>query len=184
MEVQALIAQILNKLEGGIHGRVQLQKLVYFCKAFGTDVNANYKLYIYGPYSQQVADSLQDGVLDEIFTEADGKIAKGQRFDEYFSTLSESEVLKNVQEDIVADVLDTFSSLPTKQLEILATTFFINRQQNALFGSSDENSVLEKVRRAKASRFSEEEIGNSYKRMLEVCVPLDQKYSQTSLRQQ
>lgn len=177
MEVQALIAQILKKMDSGIHGRVQLQKLVYFCKAFGTDVNTNYKLYIYGPYSQQVADSLQDGVQDEIFIEANGSIGKGQKYAEYIDSLPETEILKDRQEEIVAAVLGGFGSLSTKQLEILATTFFINRQQKALFGSSDEESVLEKVRRAKASRFSEDEIENSYQRMLEICVPLEKKYS-------
>lgn len=177
MEVQALIAQMLDQIERGIHGRVQLQKLIYFCKAFGADVNANYKLYIYGPYSQQVADSLQDGVLDEIFQEAEGNIVKGENFDEYLRTLPDNDRLSGNQRNIVDQVLATFLPLSTKKLEILATTFFINRQQKALYGSTDKESVLEKVRRAKAARFSEQEIENAYIQMNELCVPLEEQYS-------
>lgn len=133
-------------------------------------------MYIYGPYSQQVADSLQDGVQDEIFIEANGSIGKGQKYAEYIDSLPETEILKDRQEEMVAAVLGG-GSLSTKQLEILATTFFIKRQQKALFGSSDEESVLEKVRRAKASWFSEDEIENSYLSMLEIGVLLEKKYS-------
>ena len=61
MKTQALIAHILNYMNGEIHGRIPLQKLIYFCKAYGTAIDANYRLYIYGPYSQQVAASLQEG---------------------------------------------------------------------------------------------------------------------------
>ena len=57
-------------------------------KAFGTTVNANYKLYIYGPYSQQVADSLHEGVMDDIFSETKGLISKGTEFDKYFHNLN------------------------------------------------------------------------------------------------
>lgn len=176
METQALIAHILNRMNGDIHGRVQLQKLLYFCKALGADVNANYRLYIYGPYSQQVADSLQDGVMDEIFQESNGHIQLGINFKEYFDSLFGSDCLNGRQEDIVNDVVATFGNMSVKQLEILATTFFIDRQQKTLFNSTEKQEVLDKVRRAKSSRFTEAEIENSYSLMLEHCVPLVEKY--------
>ena len=40
MESNAFIIQLLEEKGGEIQGRVQLQKLVYFCKAMGVDVNA------------------------------------------------------------------------------------------------------------------------------------------------
>lgn len=69
MELQSFIVQLVDKNGGEIAGRVRLQKLVYFCKALGADLNVNYKLYIYGPFSRQVADTLQDCVLDDILLE-------------------------------------------------------------------------------------------------------------------
>ena len=147
MEAKALIAQLLKCMNGQIHGRVALQKLLYFCKVCGADVDASYRLYIYGPYSQQVADALQDGIIDHIFAE-----------------------------QIVKDVVETFSGETARQLEIIATTFFIDCQQKALFGKDDKDIVLDKVRRAKRARFSEQEIEESYGLMMEKCVPLVRKY--------
>lgn len=167
MESLALIAHILQRMDGTIHGRVQLQKLIYFCKAAGASVDANYRLYVYGPYSQQVADSLQDGVIEEIFQESNGRIEKGENFVEYYESLSEQNLLEGKQGQIVNSVLTRFRDMPVRELEILATTFFIARQQKTLFGSTNQQSVLEKVRKAKSSRFSEEEIEHSYEQMLE-----------------
>ncbi len=175
METQTLIAYILNHMNGTIRGRVQLQKLIYFCKAFGTTVNANYKLYIYGPYSQQVADSLHEGVMDDIFSETKGLISKGTEFDKYFHNLNKEDCLTNPQR--IHDILNTFKDLDINHLEILATTFFIYRQQKSLFGDVDKDNVLDKVRRAKSCRFTEEQIVNSYNKMEEICLPLAEKYS-------
>ena len=168
MKTQALIAHILNYMNGEIHGRIPLQKLIYFCKAYGTAIDANYRLYIYGPYSQQVADSLQEGVMEEIFQESRGLISKGMEFKEYAYTLNGENSLSNEQERIVQDVLNTFGNMSAEQLEILATTYFIYRQQNSLFGMVDKEMVLDKVRRAKSSRFTEEQIVNSYRKMEEM----------------
>lgn len=176
MKTQALIAHILNYMNGEIHGRIPLQKLIYFCKAYGTAIDANYRLYIYGPYSQQVADSLQEGVMEEIFQESRGLISKGMEFKEYAYTLNGENSLSNEQETIVQDVLNTFGNMSAEQLEILATTYFIYRQQNSLFGMVDKEMVLDKVRRAKSSRFTEEQIVNSYRKMEEICFPLTEKY--------
>lgn len=177
MESQALIAYIMNNMEGQIHGRIQLQKLIYFCKAYGTTVDANYKLYIYGPYSQQVADALQEGVMDDIFCESKGLISKGEEFEKYINSVCNASPLNGQQEKIVDEVLDTFRNMTSGQLEILATTFFIYRQQKSLFGSADKEEVLDKVRRAKSSRFTEEEIISSYNKMEEICFPLAKKYA-------
>lgn len=176
MESLALIAHILQRMDGVIKGRVQLQKLIYFCKVAGVSVDANYRLYIYGPYSQQVADSLQDGVMEEIFRESNGHIEKGEYFTEYYNSLHDQDCLEGEQEKIVNSVLTEFRNMPVRELEILATTFFIDRQQKALFGSASQQYVLDKVRKAKSSRFSEAEIEKSYDQM-EDCLRLIQQYS-------
>lgn len=175
MDTQTLIAFILNRMNGTIHGRVQLQKLIYFCKAYGTIVDAKYKLYIYGPYSQQVADALQEGVMDDIFFETRGLISKGNEFERFYESVNQDQIFNGRQEKIVNEVLNTFGDMSTDQLEILATTFFIFRQQTSLFGNADKECVLDKVRRAKSSRFTEEQIADSYQRMENVCIPLAEK---------
>lgn len=178
MELKQFMAQLLQEKGGPIQGRIQLQKLIYFCKALGADVNANYKLYIYGPYCQQIADALQDCVVDGILTETNGGIEKGSEFDAFVQSASESgNELSGTSKKIVCDVLTACSDLSTRQLEIAATTFFINRQLKVLFGSDDKERVIEKVTEAKGSRFSEEEIRQSYELVQEVFLPIEYKYS-------
>ena len=143
MELKAFIIRLLEEKGGEIHGRVQLQKIVYFCKALGVNVNASYKLYIYGPYSQQVANALQDCVADDILVESNGIIKKGIECDDYLGALSGSgNDLSDRSQEIVRDVLQICNQMNTKELEITATTFFIDRQQKALFGKDDRNAVI------------------------------------------
>lgn len=177
MTLQAFIVQLLHQTGDSIHGRVQLQKLVYFCKAMGADVNAYYKLYIYGPYSQQVANALQDCVLDDILVESDGIIRKGTEFNSFLSYIDESgNTLSEHTKKIIQDVLTLCEPLNTKELEITATTFFIARQQRALFEKIDQKEVVDKVTAAKKTRFTEHEINESYQRVIDEWLPLEKKY--------
>lgn len=181
MDSASFIIQLLDKAGGTICGRVQLQKLVYFCKAMGADINANYKLYIYGPFSQQVANALQDCVADDILVETEGAIRKGKDFDSILQKIYKSEdALPDITNNIVHDILDQFRHLTTKQIEIDATTFFINRQQNALYGKSEKATVLNMVSKAKGTRFSPEEIESSYNRMVSIFLPIEKKYIDTT----
>jgi hypothetical protein len=178
MDLQSFIVQLVEKNSGEIAGRVRLQKLVYFCKALGADINTNYKLYIYGPFSQQVADTLQDCVLEDILLEENGIIREGTEFNAYMES---SEILNNPlpeqSEQILNDVLELCRPLSTRDLEITATAFFIDRQQKVLFGCHDQNIVIEKVTHAKGNRFSENEINASYQRVLQKWLPLVKKYA-------
>ena len=178
MESNAFIIQLLEEKGGEIQGRVQLQKLVYFCKAMGVDVNANNKLYIYGPYSQQVANALQDCVADNILTESDGVIGKGVNYDIFLNDIVKSEnKLSDISKKIVKDILGLCNQMTTKQLEITATTFFIDRQQKVLFGDDDKEAVIRKVSNAKGKRFNHNEIETSYQTVMEEFFPLEQKYA-------
>ena len=178
MELQSFIIRLVEKNNGEILGRVRLQKLVYFCKALGADIDANYKLYIYGPFCQQVADILQDCVMEDILQEKDGIIQKGSEFRSCLaSAVLENTSLSRQSMEIMEDVLNICGRLNTKELEITATTFFINRQQKVLFGCDDRDVVIDKVTRAKGNRFSRKEIEMSYQRVLEEYFPLVDKYA-------
>ena len=178
MELKAFITQLLDEKGGEIHGRVQLQKIVYFCKAMGVNLNASYKLYIYGPYSQQVANALQDCVADDILTEVNGIIEKGDEYDAFMESVAGSgNILSDISRKIVQDVLQLCNTLTTKELEITATTFFIDRQQKALFGNDDKDIVIQKVTKAKGNRFDKSEIEDSYQRMEKEFFPLETKYA-------
>lgn len=174
MELQSFMVQLVDKNGGEIAGRVRLQKIIYFCKALGADINPNYKLYIYGPFSQQVVDTLQDCVVEDILVEENGFIKRGIEFKDYLKPVTDSE---DPSMEILVDVLELCKTLSTKQLEIDATTFFIDRQQKILFGCEDQKIVIDKVIRAKGNRFTKDEIQESYKRVVQKCFPLVKKYA-------
>lgn len=179
MELQSFMVQLVEKNGGKIAGRVRLQKIIYFCKALGADINPNYKLYVYGPFSQQVADTLQDCVVEDILTEEDGLIQRGIEFKEHLKSVADSE---DPSMKILVDVLKFCNTLTTKQLEIDATTFFIDRQQKILFGCEDSKAVMDKVIRAKGNRFTNDEIMQSYQRVVDRCFPLVKKYAAVGSR--
>lgn len=174
MELQSFMIQLVEKNGGEVAGRVRLQKIIYFCKALGADIDPNYKLYIYGPFSQQVADTLQDCVVEDILVEKNGLIQKGIEFKDYLEPVKG---LETTSIKILIDVLELCKTLSTKQLEIDATTFFIDRQQKILFGCDDKQDVIDKVIHAKGNRFTVDEIQKSYQRVVEKCFPLVEKYA-------
>lgn len=177
MTSQAFIVDLIKEKGGNIQGRVQLQKLVYFCKALGAEVNTSYKLYIYGPYSQQVANALQDCVADDILIESNGLIQKGAEFESFLNYATDrGDTLSARSEEIVLDVLDSCKLFNTKDFEIVSTTFFIYRQQKALFNSTDKEEIIRKVTNAKGSRFTPDEINQAYQRVLDIFIPLEKKY--------
>lgn len=177
MELKAFMIQLLKEKGGEIHGRVQLQKIVYFCKTMGVSVNAGYKLYIYGPYSQQVANTLQDCVADEILSESNGIIKKGVEYDFCLQSIASRDILSGISQQIVHDVLQLCNNMTTRELEIAATTFYINRQQKALFGNDNKDAVIKKVIEAKGNRFNDDEIKESYQKVVNEFFPLEGKYA-------
>lgn len=174
MQLQSFMAQLVEKNGGEVAGRVRLQKIIYFCKALGADIDPNFKLYVYGPFSQQVADTLQDCVVEDILVEENGVIQRGIEFNDYLESVTG---LEDQSMKILIDVLELCKTLTTKQLEIDATTFFIDRQQKILFGCEDKQDVINKVIHAKGNRFTEDEIMKSYQRVVEKCFPLMKKYA-------
>lgn len=174
MELQSFLVQLVEKNGGEVAGRVRLQKIIYFCKALGADIDPNYKLYVYGPFSLQVADTLQDCVVEDILVEENGLIQRGIEFNDYLESVTD---LEEPSMKILTDVLELCKTLSAKQLEIDATTFFIDRQQKILFGCGDKQNVIDKVMHAKGNRFTKDEIMKSYQRVMQKCFPLVKKYA-------
>ncbi|MBC7292713.1 MAG: hypothetical protein H5T84_01175, partial [Thermoleophilia bacterium] len=64
MKLEALIAYLASRTQ--IRGKKALQKLVYFCREAGVPLYATYRLHVYGPYSNEVAEELRTAVDKEI----------------------------------------------------------------------------------------------------------------------
>ena len=63
MQLEGLIAYLVNTK---MSAEKALQKLVYFCSEAGVPMHARYRMYIYGPYSNEVAEELAEAITKEI----------------------------------------------------------------------------------------------------------------------
>ena len=116
--------------------------------------------------------------MEDILVEKDGVIREGIEFGAYMeSVMALEDPMPEQSMEILEDVIALCEPLSTKELEITATTFFIDRQQKVLFGCPDQDAVIEKVTHAKKKRFSNDEIARSYRRVVEECLPLVEKYA-------
>lgn len=65
MELEALIAYLVDRT-AIIRGKKAIQKLVYFCSEAGVPVYASFRMHIYGPYSNEVAEEIGEAIAKEI----------------------------------------------------------------------------------------------------------------------
>lgn len=159
MEIEVLIAYLTAKLP--IRGKKALQKLVYFCTEAGVPVRANYRLYIYGPYSNEVAEELSEAVTKEIIKVGDDGLSfyKGLSCDEYLAR-NQQEIEANQEK--IERVLTTFSSLTPLTLELYATVHFIASALREAYGQVSQERVVKEVYGAKVGKFTIERIKAAY----------------------
>ena len=164
MDIYTLTSYLAENLEF-IKGKKAYQKLVYFSKAIGIPLNESYKLYYYGPYSQQVADELEEclnyGILD-----------KSEEAFYFNAGIKSKEVLEKNKKDIYAykerleKIIKTFGECDPMELEILATVHFIYNNMNFIYGMNDRKVIIEEVKKIKSPKFSDTEIQDAYKKLL------------------
>ncbi|MEW6276145.1 MAG: hypothetical protein AB1556_13680 [Bacillota bacterium] len=163
METEALIAYLTSK--SPIKGKKALQKLVYFCTELKVPVRANYRLYIYGPYSNEVAEELNEAVIKEIVKAGDDGLSyyKGLSCDEYLAT-HQQEI--QAHREKIDRVLATFGSLTPLNLELYATIHFIAVSLQEAYGRVSKEKVLNEVYSVKAGKFTIEQIETAYDNLL------------------
>jgi hypothetical protein len=163
MKLETLIAYLTDQTI--IKGKKALQKLVYFCSEAGVPVYVNFRLHIYGPYSNEVAEELGEAITKDIVKIApDGySFSRGSSCDKY---------LARDREDIVANqekikkALDVFGKFMPKDLELYATIHFISTALNEAYGEIAEERVVREVYRAKGDKFSVQRIKDAYQDLL------------------
>lgn len=160
MELKTLVAYLAKHTE--IKGKKALQKLVYFCVENGVPVNCSFHMYLYGPYSDEVAEEIGELVNSEILSiKPDGyTFIKGTACDEYYSC-HEQEIQQH--KAIIYDILKRFSGFRPLMLELYATVHFIANAKKHINGNVEEEEVVKEVRRAKGTKFSEQDIKNAYR---------------------
>lgn len=160
MRLETLIAYLADKTT--IRGKKALQKLVYFCAEAGVPISANFRLHIYGPYSNEVAEELVEAVTKEIVKiSPDGyTFSKGVLADKYID--GDRENIEANREKI-QKVLDKFGGLSPLDLELYATVHFITIALREAYGQATEEKVVREVYRAKGDKFGVQKIKSAYK---------------------
>ena len=154
------IALVVEACKRGVGGRKKLQKMVYIAQALGYPLREDFTLYLYGPYSEELAAEVQRmkelNLLDERKLDSSYIIKltnNGKALLEYFL----NNITKEVGNDNVKRMKDLFGELskydPWK-LEIVATLFYFYH-----IGYFDMNELRKAVKRAKP-KFSPNEIDN------------------------
>ena len=160
MNTSIVTAYLIDSL-GVIKSRKAYQKLIYLTKALGVPLEGSYKMYYYGPYSDEIAKELDYMLFRDIirvqndsYCFISGSKAK--------SIVEENqEFIKKYQSEL-DKVINSFGKLEPMQLEIIATTHFIYNNLKHLYNITDKSIIIDKVKKAKSPKFSEEQIIEAY----------------------
>ncbi len=163
MNIYSVTSYLVESM-GKIRGKKAFQKLIYFSKAMGVPLTESYKMYYYGPYSEQVADELEAcvglGILDkddESFNFISGEKSK-ETLEQYSDSINE-------YKDRLNKVVEYFGGCDPMTLEILATTHFIYNNMKHLYDITDKENIIKEVEQVKYPKFSKDEILSAYKKL-------------------
>lgn len=150
----AFVIKSISTILGENPGKKTLQKLVFMIEEKGVDLNFEYGLHFYGPYSSSLDSATTllstDGIISFDYSGYAHRMEVNEKWD-IESTLSKE------QEDTIKDVITHFKGRSPSQLELLTTTIYA---YNNLTDKS-KDSVINGVRKIKGSKYSLKEIENA-----------------------
>jgi len=164
MELKVLIAYLVSQIP--VKGKKAMQKLTYFCSENGVPIYANFRLHIFGPYSNEVAEELGEAVAIEIVKkETDGyTYYKGDGAEEI---LMDRGYAIEPYKDKIKKVLDDFGGLTPLELELYATVHFIATALQGAYKDVPKERIIRETARAKEGKFSRNQIEGAYGFLLE-----------------
>ncbi len=146
----------LAKLIGSVDrvaSRKKLQKLVYLTQSRGYELGARYSLHHYGPYSWDVAETVDALVREGIIAEQEQK--KDDRSSYAYTLTQEGSDRLRLLEDEghgggedQSNMLELFGQLNNKSsrvLELGATTAFFRRSGDSLNVAKERTSAFKRV---------------------------------------
>ena len=158
----ALTYRLIYQL--GDAGKIQLQKMVYFMQeAFGVPTKYSFKMYHYGPYSEEL--DTDTSLLKLIGSVSVDRDAGGYGF--HITPNGEPaegwESATDAYDDKINKAIEVLGNKPATQLELLASIHFVNR----LIDESTQAQVINIVHGLKP-KFDEETIGLHYDELKKV----------------
>ncbi|MDI6711218.1 MAG: hypothetical protein QME76_11160 [Bacillota bacterium] len=144
-----------------IRGKKAFQKLAYFSRTLQMPINCSFSMYLYGPYSNEVAVEHSDMIASGLLLERDDNVLeKGASLEEYLK--DHSREINDYSAQL--EKLDKcFGSMPPWKLELYATTHFLATSAKRIGKEFEEEDAVREVRKAKGGKFRSEEIGKAFR---------------------
>ncbi|MGI6383230.1 MAG: type II toxin-antitoxin system antitoxin SocA domain-containing protein [Tissierellaceae bacterium] len=145
-------AIIIDKIcDRTILGKKMLQKLMYLMERKGVDLNLNYSIHFYGPYSSKLDNAIQVLSSRDIINID----TSGMMHQIHIRDLSEVDNdLEEIEIQRVDFILDHFSSKTANELEALTTLDFVAKE--VLKSSGRDEDIIEEVKKIKGSKYTTE----------------------------
>lgn len=172
---EALLATLVQEFQTNLTtylGRTAIQKLTYFAKVLGVPFTYRFRIYYYGPYSEDLAydaDSLLvSGVLTDTSADSNrySSFKLGRRADQ---VLDKYRKPVEQQRPVISRVVKTLGKLEPNDLELLSTLHFVDKSLKAGGNQNPSRAdVIQAFKRVKGDKFSTDDVTSAYDAMQEV----------------
>lgn len=143
------VVKRLKTVTGDNPCKKTVQKIIYLIEEAGEPLGYNYSIHFYGPYSADLDYDIQyQSILGNL--EID--------YTDYGHLLSvvSSEKAANMSDKAI-EVIETFGTKTPSELELLATTLFVQRKVSSI----EPENILPTVKRIKGKKYSDSQINNA-----------------------
>lgn len=147
-----IIKQICNNIEPG---KKMLQKLMYLISRKGLNLDLNYSIHFFGPYSSKLDTTLHLlESYDKLFIDT-----SGTTHIIHLGTSPIDGTLEDSEQGIVNSVLEKFATKSAHELEAITTLDYVATVM--LKGSGTDKQIVDKVMQIKGSKFSSNYLSDS-----------------------
>lgn len=142
-----------------VKGKKAFQKLVYLCGALGVPLRYRFRLYFYGPFSAELADTLDLFQARGFLAVVEGgglyKVYKLGEAGRNYLLAHQEEIIPH--EGVVQRVQALFGGFTPAQLELFSTVHFVAEGCAKYEGIERDEEVVRRITGIKGDKFTEEE---------------------------
>lgn len=149
-----VIGKICNNIEPG---KKMLQKLMYLISRKGVNLNLNYSIHFFGPYSAKL-DNVLHAMENYDMVSID---TSGQTHSIHLGSVPIEGELEAKDQEIVDYIMTTFASKSAYELEAITTLDYVF--SFLLSGHATDAEVINKVEQIKGSKFTSAFLADSFK---------------------
>jgi hypothetical protein len=160
-----LVQEFQNTVKGYL-GRTAIQKLCYFAKVLGVPFSFPFRIYYYGPYSEELAFSSDYLVATGALYDASTDPSKYSNFRTGESATEllthHSQIVKEYR-PAIREIVEAFGEFDPASLELLSTMHFVEQRLKARGNKKPTRSqVLREFRAVKGDKFKSNDLDKAF----------------------